>query len=172
MCPGDHRVASLTDSLVVVDGAAGPGDGHPFSLGVLDSGQLLDNDGPLVPQTGNLPADPRRQRCPERGDIVDGLWNGVLLSYSGHGHGTEVTDVRGRAGVKWTVLAQDSAETGPRKDHGIYVGIDPIDRSLAAGRPADLTRAVEGPKRYPDPGALNCKDCGFKSADDCRFKPG
>ncbi len=32
-----------------------------------------------------------------------------------------VTDVRGRAGVEGTVLAQDSAETDPGKDHGIFV---------------------------------------------------
>ena len=38
-----------------------------------------------------------------------------------------VTDVRGRAGVEGTVLAQDSAETDPGKDHGIFVGIDPLD---------------------------------------------
>ncbi len=31
-----------------------------------------------------------------------------------------VTDVRGRAGVEGTVLAQDSAETDPGKDHGIF----------------------------------------------------
>ncbi len=45
-----------------------------------------------------------------------------------------VTDVRGRAGVEGTVLAQDSAETDPGKDHGIFVG-EPVIAGLYSSAP-------------------------------------
>ncbi|MCY4195435.1 MAG: hypothetical protein OXD33_00695 [Rhodobacteraceae bacterium] len=64
-------------------GGTGDGDPDPPALGTdLDS----DRQGP-----GSVSG---------RRDIVEGLWQGVLLSDSGHGQGTEVTGIRDRAGVK------------------------------------------------------------------------